>query len=219
MPILGGPLGSLNTLPMEIRDQIYRNVLMPIGSEDAKASRRNWGKSRGICTSILASSRDIHREATPLLYSTHFIVPLSASTGSELPPASALVRMESITLEINYSTVNRGDCEMTVKDSDKLKSVVEYVGLSLRHSTRLRNLTICLLNQTQRKRGTRELRSELVRNTIRGLLRLFAVLPRTVSIEVTGFDTLDYVEMFDEIRSTLADSDMSVEELCELSSA
>ena len=74
-----------------------------------------------------------------------------------------------------------------------------------------------LLNKAQRKRGQRPMRAEAVTDTVRGLLKPFAALPSDVKIKISGFDTLEYVQIFDELRIEFAGTDVPVEELCDLS--
>lgn len=203
------PLGMLGQLPREIRDMIYRQILT--GSHE-----KTWGKDSGVSTSILCASNQIHVEAMMQLYNSPLVIPVCSETCTECPPSTALSQMVHLTIEVTFSTTNRGECERSLNNSGKLKCILEHIALSLRRSQHLRDLDIVLLNEAQRKRGPKPVRSDEVRDTIRGFLRPFAALHKGAEIRVSGFDTLEYLLMFDEMRLELAGSDIPVEELCEL---
>lgn len=214
IPSFDGPpsaLGSMSVLPRELRDTIYRHIV--IGS---RASPFDWGRSSGINTALLQTSKAFHAEATEQLYNTTLIILVNSDTCSDCPPASALARMVHLTIEVTFRTHNRGESQVKVHDAGKLKCILEYIALPLRRNHHLKDLQIVLLNEAQRKRGQRPVRAESVTDTVRGLLKPFAALPLKTSIEISGFDTLEYAQIFDELRSELAGTDIPVEELCDL---
>lgn len=203
------PLGMLGQLPPEIRDMIYRNVLT--GSNE-----RGWGRNSGVSTTVLRVSNQVHVEAMKQLYNSSLVVPVSSETCSDCPPSKALSRMVHLTVQVTFRSSNRGECEISISNAGKLKCILEHIALSLRRNQHLRDLDIVLLNEAQRKRGPKPIRSDEVRDTIRGFLRPFAALHKGAEIRISGFDTLEYLLMFDEMRHELAGSDIPVEELCEL---
>lgn len=201
-------LGTLSFLPTEIRLKIYTNLLV-----SRFPSITTFGSSSIISTSILRCSSAVYHEALPILYdppggdghvlensrsrdSPHALLPFASM------PRAAMLRMRRLTLRINFSTLNRGDCETEVLGIYYVRVFAEAVAFALRSSSALRYLRIELLNASQRKSGPKRLRSATVRDQIRGVLALFATCVGSnpsVRVDVGGFDTLEYVEIWDEL--------------------
>lgn len=196
-------LGSLESLPLEIRRLIYSKLLT---ASRAPKATSTWGPGSGISIDILCVSRQIYSEALPVLYEApHTILCVPRE-----PPAFAIRRMQRLTFEVRFKTQNRGDYEEAVDRPHLLYYICDKVGLSLRQNTVLKELYIILLNENQRKRGPKPLRSQSVKSSIQRMLLPFATLPSSTFIEITGFDTLDFAEMFDEMRETHADSELPI---------
>lgn len=205
------PLGNLSKLPRELRDLIIAKVVTGKGP-----SPHDFGKSSGLNTAILRTNSQLREESIELLYKASLTIPVTANTCGDCPPSAALAQMVHLTLEVTFRTQNRGVSQMSIHDAGKLKCILEYVALSLRRSRHLKDLEIVLLNEAQRKANGAQIRADLVRETIRGLLKPFAALPRRTKIKISGFDTLEYVEIFDQLRNSFAGTDMLTEELCDL---
>lgn len=204
-------LGSLARLPFELRSIIYSYLLV-----SHTRARATWGRGSGISTSILATSSAVHHEAIPHLYQPHHIVCCLHNTVQHLPPRGALLRMHRLTIELCYCTINRGDCEQYVKRPQLqwLCAMSDFIALTLRHNDVLQELYVCLLNEGQRKRGPKRIRSQSVRQDVERILRPFAMLRRSVPVlEITGFDTLEFAEMFDEMRERLAGTEIPIEQM------
>ncbi|KAB8356358.1 hypothetical protein FH972_023942 [Carpinus fangiana] len=198
-------LGTLSLLPPELRLQIYTHLLT-----SPFPSPPTFGPASTISPALLACSSALHAEAAPLLYNPthptgHIITnaparPSPVPSPPLLPPQSALQRIPRLTLRLTFRTLNRGECETAIVGFDGVCAFAEAVAFALRRSAVLRELRIELLNENQRKRGARLVRSEVVRGQVRGLLRVFAECVgerEGVRVVVGGFDTLEYVEMWE----------------------
>lgn len=204
-------LGLLGRLPFELRHAIYTLLLVA-----SRATSVTWGKGSGISTSILAVSKAVNYEAEPLLYRSSHTVGCFYNASRCLPPRSALLRMNRLTVEINYCTNNRGECEQYINQPELwwLRVQAEFVGLTLRHNDVLKELYICLLNRSLRKLGQKRMRTQKVKDEVERVIEPFARLRDTIpTVEVVGFDTLDFAEMFDEMRGRLAGTPVPIEEM------
>jgi len=198
--------GVLARLPAEIRTMLYSFLLISQSSNG-----HSYGRGTRISTSILSTSRSIHNEAIDILYANHHTLqlvddvwvlhrPSDLLSGRRFPPYDAIKRMQSMTLSIPYRTVNRGECEEHIKCVHMIMSRSEPLALHLQHSAALRRLRIELLNTNIRKIGNNHFRSRNVLEEMRKILYLFAFLGRHVDIEICGFNTIQYADMFEEMR-------------------
>ena len=113
-----------------------------------------------------------------------------------------------IRLELLYSTKNRGDCERTINEPRDLEDFTEMFALQFSHrDDALQSLHIELLNESQRKKGPKPLRSKAVYESLYNILLPFAELPAGKQITIGGFDTIDFVDMFDEMRKKHGSAD------------
>ena len=193
---------SLLNLPREIRDMIYEGLLVAHQENEI-----TFGKGSGISISILSTCRQIHQEACSLIASNRHTLVYDPQSGPALWDSispSHLRLLKRIKLIIRYHTANRGDCEIEVLPICALFSFTEAFGLTLRHSSGLEELFIELQNKEQRKRGPKRLRSELVSQQVQDMLRPFAYLHTRVKVSVGGFDTIDFVDMFEQMRCACA---------------
>ena len=118
----------------------------------------------------------------------------------QIPP-KALRSLKNFTLEIRFRTRNRGDCEVDVSDISIDEGMAESIVLHLDHSQYLQHLHLELLNESQRKKGPKPMRGKAVYDTIEMTILPFSSLPETQTVTVGGFDTIDFVEMWDKLRS------------------
>ena len=105
-----------------------------------------------------------------------------------------------VCVNVTFATKNRGDCEIRIEGAGRLIERLGYIASLLRASHVLETLLISLNNETQVKRGPKLLRSQEVKDTMKMALLPLASLKDDTSIAVTGFDTIEYAEMFDELR-------------------
>ncbi|KAI9720736.1 MAG: hypothetical protein M1828_005527 [Chrysothrix sp. TS-e1954] len=200
------PRCSLLNLPGELRDLIYRELLTSSAGPD-----RTFGKGSGICINVLGTCGNIYREALPILTDTRHTLIFDPQSGPVLwnvISPSHIRSLKRIKLVIRYQTANRGDYEIEMLPINPLYSFTEALGLTLRHSSGLEELLIELENKEQRKRGPKRLRSELVSHQMQNLLRPFAFLPEKTKVSVSGFDTIDFADMFDGMRSSYAGKEL-----------
>jgi len=170
--------------------------------------------------SILLTCRFIHSEAQEILYNTLQVVKMKTATDRILfgkistlsPPIPALLKLRRIHLELTFSSVNRGECEAGIVNATRWKDVLLPVGLALLRGRAVRSLEISLLNSNQRKVGAKRLRSDQMRSDVRQLLEVFAYLPSSVSVTVSGFDTLEYVTMLEGMREEYAGKEIPIED-------
>lgn len=206
-PIGASSLGLFARLPWEVRDQIWRLLLVgtPSGS---------YGKGSGIRINALFTNSSLYNEAIGYLYNCLKVFKWSHDL--EIPH-KALCRIKNLALDIHYCTSNRGDYEVNVHCTKYLTMIVAHqIAFVLRRSQNLESLQISLLNETQRKRGPKPLRSSSVKAWVMYFLRPYAALPQRVDVEIMGFEALDFAEDFAPVRRELAGTDMSTEELFEL---
>lgn len=225
-----GGLGMLARLPLEIRQYIYCNLLV------SRHPRQRVGKGSGISIAILLLSSKITAEAEPWLYhppgSTGLVIEnVSHNFAAGQPmlkpqrfvsspfsqvPRRAVLRLSRVTLRISFETWNRGECELSLQHMESkyyLEPFAESLALAFHHSENLRLLNIELLNENQRKRGRRLVRSPTLMKQMRGILRLFAYLDSSIQITVGGFDTIEYAEMFHEMRTECQGKALPLEEM------
>lgn len=175
-----------------------------------------YGRESGISIAILATNRAIYNEAIDLLYdiphellledvvSSPSITRPLTSPPRPLPPYRAITRMRSITLAITFSTINRGDCEISIEAPQYITGLTDPLALHLLRSPTLISLTLLLLNANQRKVGANHFRLRAVTDQMKRILLPFAYLPLRIHTEIAGFNTLDYAEMFDDMRPRCA---------------
>jgi len=208
-------------LPQELRTLCFQHLL-------AGNNEVTFGKGSGLDLSILSVCRSVHDEVSELLYSkTHRIkIPCSSSSprckdrpkslccptegrAVNMPPQQALRRLKHVVLEVNFETYNRGECESYIIHHEGLLDTIMPVSMALPSSGCLRTLTIGLFNHAQRKVGNRRLRKPLLLHQMNVLLWPFAHLPRRIPILIDGFDTIEYVELFQTMREEHADKFIS----------
>lgn len=117
--------------------------------------------------------------------------------------------LQNVRLELVYSTRNRGDCETNIVSAQAFEDFSELVALHFGHSDIMQRLHVELLNESQRKRGPKTLRAEAVYEAMYKILLPFAELPARQQVTVGGFDTIDFVEIFEEMRQFHKDTDPS----------
>lgn len=201
-------------LPRELRDVIYAAILTP-----PSQSLPTFGKGSKITISILLTCHSIHREASETLYNTLQIAKMKSGTdrilfgkiSSLTPPIPALLKLHHIHLELTFSSVNRGECEAGIVNATRWKDMLLPFGLALLRGRAVRSLEISLLNTNQRKVGAKRLRSDQMRSEVRQLLEVFAYLPGSVSVTVSGFDTLEYVIMLEGMREEYAGKEIPID--------
>jgi len=185
------PGGKLFDLPAELRIQIYQHLLTP---SEMWAS----GEERSPMTpALLRTCKAIHQEASEVLYSSFHRFSIAPHL-----PFGRLPHFPRLSFEFHYFTQNRGDCELLIDEADfqELRAQAENVGFWLRRSQVLKELRLVLLNGNQRKTGMKRLRTDVVVSQVRKVLEPFAYLSDGVKIDVCGFNTIDYVEMFHAMR-------------------
>lgn len=210
-------------LPRELRDVVYTSLLTNYDQQ-----LPTFGYGSGIDIAVLMLNKSTYAEALPILYNTPHKLTLhdghlkraSTSTGDRYyfirgasPPSYALKRMQSLSVAINFATTNRGEAELSINHAAYWEEKLLYIGISILRSETLHTLALSLWNGNQRKVGAKRLRSHEVKQQMRAILRPFAFLPRTVNVLITGFDTIEYFELFEEMRNNLAGREMSVEEM------
>jgi len=203
------------TLPRELRDVIYLAILTP-----PSQSLPTFGKGSKINASVLRTCRFIHREAHETLYNTLQVAKMKSGTDRILfgkisaltPPIPALLKLRHIHLELTFSSVNRGECEAGIVNATRWKDMLLPFGLALLRGRAVRSLEISLLNTNQRKVGAKRIRSDQMRSDVRQLLEVFAYLPSSVSVTVSGFDTLEYVIMLEGMRAEYAGKENPIED-------
>jgi len=211
----GHEASTFFTLPRELRDVIYTAILTP-----PSQSLPTFGKGSQITISILLTCRFIHSEAQETLYSTTQVATMKSGTDRILfgkisslsPPIPALLKLRRIHLELTFSSVNRGECEAGIVNATRWKDMLLPFGLALLRGRAIRSLEISLLNTNQRKVGAKRLRSDQMRSEVRQLLEVFAYLPSSVSVTVSGFDTLEYVIMLEGMREEYAGKEIPIED-------
>lgn len=190
-------------LPRELRDIIYKKLLTP-----PDPLKPTFGKGSGIDVSILRTCRCIHDEAIETLYSIIYKITMISGTDRILfgristvsPPISALSRLHHLHLEVTFSSINRGECEVGIVNAVRWQDTLLPFGLALLRSRAISTLEVSLLNTNQRKVGAKRIRSNEMLEEIRQLLLPFAYLPREVRVVIGGFDTLEYFMMFESLR-------------------
>lgn len=203
-------------LPLELRLRVYDFALTPCTPiPDPRAP--SYGPHSGLSLSLLRTCRQLGHEALPLFFSHPHTIVITPPTDSHsaTPPTYALSRLQHITLQVHFNTLNRGESQVAVINFEARLSRTDAVAMVLRHSHSLRTLRIELLNGSQRKRGRQLVRQEQVRTSIRRLLMPFAYLDPDVKVDVGGFDTIDYAETFITLREQLAGQDLPLEEMLE----
>jgi len=118
-------------------------------------------------------------------------------------PFGRLPHFPRLSFDFYYFTQNRGDCELSLDklDFEELHARAEHVAYWLRPSVTLRELRLVLLNGNQRKTGRKHLRTTEVVAQIQEVLKPFAYLSKDVKIDVCGFDTIEYAELFKTMRN------------------
>lgn len=214
-------------LPRELRDMIY---ILLLTSHDKLLP--TFGCGSGIDITILMLNKRTYSEALPILYSTPHrltlhdgnLTPINLTLGGRFhfirgatPPIHALRHMHDLSIVINYATHNtnsrQGEVENNIKHAAYWEEKLLDIGTAILRSETLHTLTIVLRNENQRKTGVKRLRSPEVMRRMRAMLQPFAFLPRRVNISITGFDTKEHSDIFEEIRNELADKEMSVDEI------
>jgi len=213
----GGVVAGCNflSLPRELRDLVYRTLLV-----SSRPSKSTFGKGSGIHLSILRSCRSVHDEAKETLYGTiHKVTMISGidrllygKISTVVPPICALLQLRHVHLELTFSSVNRGECEVGIVNAGRWKDILLPFGLALLRGRCISSLEIALLNTNQRKVGAKRIRSDQMLAEVRELLLLFAYLPRIVTITIVGFDTLEYAIMFEDLRADCAGAEIPVED-------
>lgn len=182
------------TLPQEVRNLVYAFLL------ESHSPETTWGPGSGIDANILATCSRVRREASPHLYDFVHILHASGDC-PRFPPTEALRRLRHIYISVEYATQNRGECEVEIRENPFSFALLHRVALAARHSIApLASLRIDLFNKNQRKRGPRLVRSQLVRGRIKSWLYPFSFLPKTVDVEVGGFDAIEWADLFEEMR-------------------
>jgi len=215
------------SLPRELRDMIYISLLT---NPDKRLP--TFGCGSGIDIAVLMLNKCTYSEALPILYSTPhkltlhdgYLTPVALTTGDRFqrirgatPPRHALEHMHDLSLAINFATTYRpapsgGQTETNILHAIFWEHKLHAIGTSVLRSETLNTLTLSLWNERQCKTGVRRLRSPLVMEQMRAMLRPFAYLPRRVTVLITGFDTSVYVDLFEEMRNELAEKEMPVDE-------
>jgi len=128
------------------------------------------------------------------------------------PPIPALLKLRHIYLELKFSSVNRGECEVGIVNASRWKDILLPFGLALLRGRAVSSLDIALLNTNQRKIGTKRVRSDQMRYEVRQLLEVFVYLPSRVKVTISGFDTLEYVIMLESMREQYAGKDIPIQD-------
>lgn len=177
--------GPLLRIPVEVRENIYAFILTPDPERDPP-------RGAGIHTAILRTCRQVAHEASIYLYSVPHVIRYS----STLEPhwrainASSLRFLQSLVIRLEYSTINRGECEVSVQHAERIAGFTEGIMLTLQHSRALKTLHVELCNLAQRKVGKKRIRSETTMDQVKGILWPFAALPVSQKVTVGGFDTV-----------------------------
>lgn len=193
-------------LPPELRLHIWKLLLLSQTREQP-----TFGESSGICVAPLVLCKRSYIESLPLLYEANHIIgqpSVSSFMWDQIPPR-ALRSLRNFTLEIRFRTRNRGDCEVDVSDISIDEGMAEGIVLHLDNSRHLQHLHLELLNESQRKKGPKPMRGKAVYATIEMTMLPFASLPERQTVTVGGFDTIDFVEMWDRLRSEHAGTSLN----------
>lgn len=204
---------DLFCLPRELRDIIYKNLLTSAGPP-----KPSYGRGSEIDTAILRTCRTVYEEARETLYGTLHRAKMYSATDRILfgkivtvsPPIPVLLQLRHIHFELTFSSVNRGECEVGIVNASRWHDYLLSFSLALLRSRNLASLEVCLMNTNQRKVGAKRVRSAAMLDDVKQFLLLFAYLPTSVDVSISGFDTLEYVMMFDDMRKEHAGQEVSV---------
>lgn len=70
-------------------------------------------------------------------------------------------------------------------------------------------------NRTQRKVGARRLRAERMRDEVREMLKVFAYVRHEADVRIEGFDVLEWIELFEDMRNECKGKEIPFEEWIE----
>jgi hypothetical protein len=214
---------SFFNLPRELRDNIYTLLLT---SYDKRLP--TFGVGSDINIAVLLLNKTVHSEAEPILYSTPHKISLHDGylkrnvtyigtryeyIRGSMPPGHAIKRMRNMSVEINFSTTNRGEAELCLNHANSWADKLLYIGTAALHSTVLQTLTISLWNGNQRKVGAKRVRTTEVRQQVRKVLQPLAYLHQGVKVVINGFDTIEYWELFEEMRLESTGKEVPIDDL------
>jgi hypothetical protein len=119
--------------------------------------------------------------------------------------------MHDLSIDLNFATTNRGEAEVGIDHASHWTDMLLYIGLAVLHNPSLDTFTLSLWNVNQRKVGAKRVRTPEVKKQMRDILRPFAYLTPQVRVSILGFDTIEYHEMFEDMRSELAGKEVPVD--------
>ena len=182
-------------LPWEVRNLIWTDVLK------TDSPTLSFGPRSGLSAAFLSTCRAVYEEAQPLLFSKPhtIILAFQDQTRKALNP-SILQSFQDLTIIFYFGTADRGDCETYIEGFQSRVALMEVISLALMSSQALRRLHITLCNVWQRKKGPQSRRSGQTLAQMKDILLPFAFFDKRVKVTVGGFDAIDYVEMFEDLR-------------------